>query len=96
MNVQTLLVQAISNQLSLPLYSGEAVAEDPILFFGYQKDRFGNIINPQLVYLDEDKVKWVIAEQDLETSTPVQLPNEAPKVAAPTLKKGKGSDRKAG
>lgn len=95
MNVQTLLVQAISNQLTLPLFNGEGEAEDPILFFGYQKDRFGNIKNPQLIYLDEDKVKWVITEQDLETSTPVHLPKEAPKVAEPVLKKGKGIDRKA-
>lgn len=95
MNVPTILTQAISNQLTLPLFSGESRAEDPILFFGYQKDRFGNIVNPQLVYLDEDKLQWVITEQDLDTKISVQLPKEAPKVAEPLLKKGKGSDRKA-
>jgi hypothetical protein len=95
MNIPTTLVQAISNQLTLPLFGSEPSTEDPILFFGYQKDRFGNVINPQLVYLDENRVKWVITEEDIVESTPLQLPIEAPKIAAPTLKKGKENDRKA-
>lgn len=95
MNIPTTLVQAISNQLTLPLFGSEHSTEDPILFFGYQKDRFGNIINPQLVYLDEDKVKWIITEKDIETPLAVQLPTEASKVATPILKKGKENDRKA-
>lgn len=95
MNIPTTLVQAISNQLTLPLFGCEPSTEDPILFFGYQKDRFGGVINPQLVYLDENRIKWVITEMDIIENTPIQLPIDAPKIATPTLKKGKEKERKA-
>lgn len=66
MNIKTKSVEAISQQLSLPLFDTAGTMENPILFFGYQKDGLGNVTNPKLVYIDEDKVKWTITENDVD------------------------------
>lgn len=63
MNIKTKTVNAIANQYVL--FSEDNYASEPILFFGYRKDRLNNIIDPKLVYIDEDKVKWIIDEQQL-------------------------------
>ena len=64
MNIKTLSVNDILSQKSnaLSLYDGES----PILFFGYKKDKFGAYVDPQLVYIDENKVKFSITEQDIQ------------------------------
>ncbi|MFD2585913.1 hypothetical protein ACFSQJ_03160 [Croceitalea marina] len=66
MNIKTKSVNAISNQLSLPLFNDVGTTENPILFFGYKKDILGNISEPKLVYIDEDKVKWTITQDDID------------------------------
>lgn len=65
MNIKTKHVNSISNQLSLPLFNSEVYQDDPILFFGYKVDRMGEIVSPQIVYIDENKVKWIISENDI-------------------------------
>lgn len=65
MNIKTQAVNAISNQLTLPLFSTFGTMENPILFFGYRKDKTGNIFDPKLVYIDEGKVKWTITSNDV-------------------------------
>ncbi|MGO3181854.1 MAG: hypothetical protein ACTIJ9_03380 [Aequorivita sp.] len=65
MNIKTKHVNTISNQLSLPLFSSEVYQDDPILFFGYKVDRMGEIISPQIVYIDENQVKWIVSENDV-------------------------------
>lgn len=68
MNIKTKHVNSISNQLSLPMFNSEVYQDDPILFFGYKVDRMGEIVSPQIVYIDENKVKWIVNESDV-TST---------------------------
>ena len=65
MNIRTVLADAITNQLQLSLFNDSNEVFDPIVFFGYQKDKFGNILSPKLVYIDEDKVKWIIDDKDI-------------------------------
>lgn len=65
MNVKTINSEAINNQLTLPLFDAYDVAE-PILYFGYKKDRWGNIMDPKLVYIDENFVKWTMTESQLQ------------------------------
>lgn len=68
MNIKTKHVNTISNQLSLPMFSSDVYQDDPILFFGYKVDRMGEIVSPQVVYIDENQAKWIVTENDV-TST---------------------------
>ncbi|PIB33206.1 hypothetical protein BFP78_02800 [Gaetbulibacter sp. 5U11] len=65
MNIKTKHVNTISNQLSLSLFNSDVYQDDPILFFGYKIDRMGEIISPQIVYIDEDNVRWIVSENDV-------------------------------
>lgn len=65
MNIQTKHVNSISNQLQLSLFQDSSFFTEPILFFGYKKDKSGEIVSPQLVYIDEDMVKWIVTENDI-------------------------------
>ena len=62
MNIKTKLSSSIANQQEGNLFNTEEDGTSPILFFGYSKTKFGEIRNPRLVYVDEEKVKWVITE----------------------------------
>lgn len=88
MNVKTKSVLAISQQLSLPLYSEANFVEEPILFFGYKKDKVGNIAEPKLVYLDEERVKWIVTPNDITVDTSVKTSTQSRKVAAPIIRNG--------
>lgn len=65
MNIKTKMVSAINGQLSFALFNDEHFVEEPILYFGYRKTKYGEIIDPKLVYIDEHQVKWTITERDL-------------------------------
>ncbi len=93
MNVKTKSVLAISQQLSLPLYSEANFVEEPILFFGYKKDKVGNIAEPKLVYLDEERVKWIVTPNDITVDTSVKTSTQSRKVAAPIIR---NSNKKIG
>lgn len=69
MNVRTKLVDAIANQLQLSLFDDYPEVIDPIVFFGYQKDKVGGITNPKLVYIDENQVRWGIDEAEVKVET---------------------------
>ena len=60
--VPTMLSDSIMNQLSLPLFE-EDDALEPILIFGYSKDKYGTISNPRIVYYDGSP-QWEINESD--------------------------------
>ena len=96
MNIKTKTVSAISNQLSLPLFNESRTIENPILFFGYKKNSTGNVYDPKLVYIDEDKVKWTITKSDIdEGGTVIDMsPSESP-INTPTLKDGALKRRKS-
>jgi|SRR5690625_285990 len=96
MNIKTKSVEAISHQLSLPLFDDANFVEEPILFFGYKKNSAGSISEPKLVYIDEERVKWVITADDVRIDKSMELPTKTQKVATPVLRKGKEGDKKVG
>lgn len=75
MNIKTKHVNSISNQLSLPMFNSEVYQDDPIFFFGYKTDRMGEIVSPQVVYIDENQVKWVVTENDVTSTEALFEPN---------------------
>ena len=89
MNIKTRMVRAISNQLTLPLFANSTQVENPILFFGYKKDRAGNIIDPKLVYIDEGEVSWTITANDItDTDSDASIVPQNDTPAGPTVKPG--------
>ena len=67
MNIKTLNVQSILNQNQvLDLFSETDYNDEPILYFGYQKNRVGEYVNPQLIYIDEGEIKFTITEADFQ------------------------------
>lgn len=66
MNIKTNNVQSILNQNQvLDLFSDSDYNDEPILYFGYQKNRFGEFVNPQIIYIDEGIIKFSIMESDI-------------------------------
>lgn len=67
MNTKTKNVQSILNQnLTLDLFSESDYNDEPILYFGYQKNRIGEYVNPKLIYIDEGEIKFTIDESDIQ------------------------------
>ena len=65
MNITTTNVQSILNQnKTLDLFADSVYSEDPILYFGYQKTKLGELVNPQLIYIDEEQIKFSIGENE--------------------------------
>lgn len=60
MNIRTKMTDSIENQIQGSLFPGDEDPIAPILFFGYKKNQFGELVDPKLVYIDENKVKWTI------------------------------------
>ena len=60
MNVLTRNVNSINSQLSLNLFGDLDFGNEPIIYLGYKKDRYGAIGNLTFVYIDENKIKWTI------------------------------------
>lgn len=86
MNIQTGNTEAISNQLTLSLFDE---SYEPILFFGYQKDRIGRYINPQIVYIDDGKVQFRLTEtmfENVRDLKPMKTEEAEKKTASPSLK----------
>ena len=70
----TLLSDKILNQTQSELFRDDADAKaEPILIFGYSKDKFGQIQSPRIVYY-KDEVKWSINKEDL-VLRPVSMDN---------------------
>jgi len=95
MNITTKSVQAISNQLSLPLFSEREHVDEPILFFGYNRTRVGDLSEPKLVYLDDEQIQWVITSNDVVMPKTEELKVVREKVVAPTLKPSRKGNQKA-
>lgn len=95
MNIRTKSVEAISQQLSLPLFNDSNSVEEPILFFGYKRDEFGKFTEAKLLYIDEQQVKWTISSQDFEVEKSINLPS-ATERATPTLRIKDEENKKLG
>lgn len=95
MNTKTKNVQLILNQSqTLDLFAETEYEEDPILYFGYLKDKFGEYVSPKLVYIDDESLKFSInQEETMLEQIPFQNnepdPGESPKEVTPKLKGNK-------
>lgn len=67
MNIRTKSTSNIQNQFAGNLFDESDDGSQPILYFGYHKDSFGVIKDPQLVYIDDNRVRWTITEDDIES-----------------------------
>lgn len=86
MNIRTKFVENINLQLTGSLFEGLGYVEEPILYFGYKKDNLGRIINPQIVYIDEYKIKWVINEADIVSNKSIISEKASQEIATPKLR----------
>lgn len=77
MNTKTENVQALLNQnQTLDLFAESGITEDPVLYFGYKKNKFGEYVDPQIVYIDEGEIQFTISESDIDFNThKVNIPN---------------------
>lgn len=67
MNIKTNNNQAIMNQAQSPtLFDDPCSLVEPIVYFGYKVDKFGTVIDPKLVYIDDGKISWEIAKDDID------------------------------
>lgn len=94
MNIPTRFSSSIQNQEQGHLFDMYDDGTEPILFFGYNKSRFGEIINPKLVYIDENKVKWTILEHDIFVTTTAMdvQPTVTPLSVRQNIKKKEGTN----
>lgn len=75
MNIQTVKVQSILNQnQALDLFSESDYSDSPILYFGYEKNKIGENVNPRLVYIDDGDIKFTIGHDDIQLE--LSLTNE--------------------
>lgn len=89
MNIRTKIVESINSQMMYSLFDNFDFVEEPILYFGYKKDRIGNIYQPQLVYIDENQIRWTIEESDIAVTKTVGMEKPSEEVATPKLKNAK-------
>jgi len=97
MNIKTVNVQSILSQNQvLDLFLNSDYNDEPILYFGYQKNRFGQFVNPQLIYIDNGEVNFSVTEKDIENNISVSQKVEVTEVKeiVPKLK-GQISVKKA-
>lgn len=88
MNIKTTNVQSILNQNQvLDLFAESDYNDEPILYFGYQKNRLGDYVNPQLIYIDEGEIKFSINQDDLDSGMYISGENKNPDGVSPILKK---------
>lgn len=76
--IPTILSDAITTQQQIPLFDCDEAKEDAILLFGYTKNSHGELLNPRIVYYDNE-VKW-IADLDDVVTKPAEQATEMPTV----------------
>ncbi|XDZ53068.1 hypothetical protein FlaCF_0116 [Flavobacterium tructae] len=87
MNIKTINVQSILNQNQvLDLFADSDYNDEPILYFGYQKNRFNEYVNPQLIYIDDNEIKFSISAEDMDSGLYINKVNDKPTGVSPTLK----------
>jgi hypothetical protein len=94
MNIKTQRTDAISNQQVISLFDDSTLVYEPILFFGYEKNRMGDILNPRLVYIDESQVQWLITDELVSVTrfldNKVEETTVLPKLKPTVVKKASG------
>lgn len=87
MNIKTVNVQSILNQNQvLDLFADSDYNDEPILYFGYQKNRFNEYVNPQLIYIDDNEIKFSISTCDMDSGIYFNKVDDKPVGVSPTLK----------
>ena len=67
-NIKTINVQSILNQNQvLDLFADSDYNDETILYFGYQKNRFNEYVNPQLIYIDNNEIKFSISAENMDS-----------------------------
>lgn len=71
MHTSTKLVNQILCQQQTSLFNSDAFIEvnEPVLFVGYNMDQFSVITDVKIVYIDENKVKWIISENEMDVTS---------------------------
>lgn len=68
--ISTRLSNTILMQGQCELFDGDENAKrEPLLIFGYTKDRYGNLTDPRIVYFDENPI-WEIVPSDFAATLP--------------------------
>lgn len=73
--IPTLLSDAITNQQQISLFDDEEAKQDAILLFGYTRNSNGELLNPRIVYYDNE-VKWIADIGDIVTKPLAQQTDE--------------------
>ncbi len=73
--IPTLLSDAITNQQQISLFDDEEAKQDAILLFGYTRNSNGELLNPRIVYYDNE-VKWIADIGDIVTRPLAQQTDE--------------------
>lgn len=80
MNISTINDSIIKNQLQGNLFADDPQCDRPLLFFGYKRNHLGEIIDPKVVYIDEERVKWTITREEILGTDTFRIP-ENPSVS---------------
>lgn len=88
MNIKTMNIQRILNQnQTLDLFADSDYNDEPILYFGYQKNKQGDFDNPQLVYVDDGILNFNITGEDINNDVFINLEHKnIEKTVTPKLK----------
>lgn len=90
MNIKTINVQSILNQNQvLDLFASSDYNDEPILYFGYKKNKYGEYIDPQLIYVDAGKVVFSIGIDDMDRGLNIVIKNNQPVGVSPTIRESK-------
>lgn len=95
MNIKTSHSSGIINQMQTSLFDNTEISLDPILFFGYRKDKTGRIFDPKLVYIDENKIQWTLINDTNEIVAEPILNKKPVEKAVPKLKIDLKKDKKS-
>ena len=61
--------------MTLDLFTESDYNDEPILYFGYQKNRIGEFVNPQLIYIDEGNIEFAINQSDIQMTFDMTITN---------------------
>jgi hypothetical protein len=86
MNIRTKIVESINYQRMGSLFQDSGYTEEPILYFGYRKDKTGNLFHPQIVYIDEDQISWTIDESALAAIKSISINAPSEQTVSPTVR----------
>lgn len=78
--VPTILSGKILSQVQTDLFPGDVSAKaEPVLIFGYTRDRLGQYVDPRIVYYN-DGPRWIIGMEDFMQRTTVAQSGRTEKI----------------